>query len=198
MPVQNVKLVFLGDGGVGKSSMIFRVTLEHFTGSIDANFGTTFLSKNIQLDGTTFKFQIWDTARQERFRCNYSNFIHGASAIVMVYDVTNKNSFTNATTYWWKKVQKHAESNLVVALVGNKCDLEASRKVKTAEGKSFADSIGAMFLETSALTSSNLLLLLEEIARKLPATANEEEPVAPSVPSTIEKTQQKKSNCHIS
>ncbi|XP_052832223.1 ras-related protein Rab-5A-like isoform X1 [Octopus bimaculoides] len=202
MLVRNVKLVFLGDRGVGKSSMLFRMTLEHFTGSIDTNLGSSFLSKSIQLDGTTYKFQIWDTPGQEGLLTNYSSQMHGASAIVIVYDVTNKNSFANATTSWWKKVQKHGSANLVVALVGNKCDLEASRKVKTTDGKSFADSNGAVFVETSALTSTNLVFLLQEIAQKLPPTSCEEveagndsssKPVSDSTSKTS-----KKSGCNLS
>ncbi|GAB1609136.1 ras-related protein Rab-5A-like [Argonauta hians] len=203
MLVRNVKLVFLGDRGVGKSSMLFRMTLEHFTGSLDTNLGSNFLSKSIQLNDTIYKFQIWDTPGQERLSTtNYSSQLHGASAIVIVYDVTNKNSFSNATTSWWKKVQKHSADNLVVAIVGNKCDLEAGRRVKTTDGQSFAEANGAVFTETSALTSTNLVFLLQEIAQRLPPTSCEqlEAESSSQAKDTTDSTSKtsKKSGCHLS
>jgi Ras-related protein Rab-1A len=108
------------------------------------------------LDQKTVKLQIWDTAGQERFRTITSSYYRGAHGIIVVYDVTDMESFNNVKQ-WLHEIDRYAARNNVnKLLVGNKSDLTAKRVVSTEQGKEFADSLGIEFLETSAKTSQNV------------------------------------------
>ncbi len=101
------------------------------------------------------KLQIWDTAGQERFKTITASYYKGAHGIILVYDITDKQSFKDIEN-WLAEVDKYGNENVVKMLVGNKSDLEANRQVKTEEGKSLADSLGIKFLETSAKDAVNV------------------------------------------
>jgi Ras-related protein Rab-1A len=111
--------------------------------------------RTIELDTKTIKLQIWDTAGQERFRTITSSYYRGAHGIIVVYDVTDAESFNNVKQ-WLHEIDRYAAENVNKLLVGNKSDLTAKRVVSTEQGKEFADSLGIEFLETSAKTSSNV------------------------------------------
>lgn len=111
--------------------------------------------RTIELDGKTIKLQIWDTAGQERFRTITSSYYRGAHGIIVVYDVTDQESFNNVKQ-WLHEIDRYAAENVNKLLVGNKSDLTAKRVVSTEQGKEFADSLGIEFLETSAKTSTNV------------------------------------------
>jgi Ras-related protein Rab-1A len=111
--------------------------------------------RTIELDGKTIKLQIWDTAGQERFRTITSSYYRGAHGIIVVYDVTDMESFNNVKQ-WLHEIDRYACENVNKLLVGNKSDLTAKRVVSTEQGKEFADSLGIEFLETSAKTSTNV------------------------------------------
>lgn len=111
--------------------------------------------RTIELDGKTIKLQIWDTAGQERFRTITSSYYRGAHGIIVVYDVTDNESFNNVKQ-WLHEIDRYACENVNKLLVGNKSDLTAKRVVSTEQGKEFADSLGIEFLETSAKTSTNV------------------------------------------
>jgi len=111
--------------------------------------------RTIELDGKTIKLQIWDTAGQERFRTITSSYYRGAHGIIVVYDVTDNESFNNVKQ-WLHEIDRYAAENVNKLLVGNKSDLTAKRVVSTEQGKEFADSLGIEFLETSAKTSDNV------------------------------------------
>lgn len=111
--------------------------------------------RTIELDGKTIKLQIWDTAGQERFRTITSSYYRGAHGIIVVYDVTDSESFNNVKQ-WLHEIDRYAAENVNKLLVGNKSDLTAKRVVSTEQGKEFADSLGIEFLETSAKTSANV------------------------------------------
>lgn len=111
--------------------------------------------RTIDLDGKTIKLQIWDTAGQERFRTITSSYYRGAHGIIVVYDVTDNESFNNVKQ-WLHEIDRYAAENVNKLLVGNKSDLTGKRVVSTEQGKEFADSLGIEFLETSAKTSSNV------------------------------------------
>lgn len=101
------------------------------------------------------KLQIWDTAGQERFKTITASYYKGAHGIILVYDITDRQSFKDIEN-WLAEVDKYGNENVVKLLVGNKSDLEASRQVKTEEGKTLADSLGIKFLETSAKDAVNV------------------------------------------
>ena len=111
--------------------------------------------RTIELDAKTIKLQIWDTAGQERFRTITSSYYRGAHGIIVVYDVTDADSFNNVKQ-WLHEIDRYAAENVNKLLVGNKSDLTAKRVVSTEQGKEFADSLGIEFLETSAKTASNV------------------------------------------
>jgi len=126
-----------------------------------------FLTQTVALsDSSMVKFEIWDTAGQERFNSLAPMYYRGAQAALVVYDITNDNSFGRAKT--WVRELEGQGGKMVIALVGNKSDLESSRRVSTEEGQSYAEEKGLLFMETSAKTAQNVAEIFESIAKTLP------------------------------
>jgi Ras-related protein Rab-18 len=121
------------------------------------------------LDGREkIKLTIWDTAGQERFRSLTSSYYRGAQGVIMVYDVTRRETFDALRNDWLKELQTYAEvDELVLMVVGNKIDLEGLRKVSTVEGRELAQSLAALFMETSAKTSEGIRPAFEELVIKI-------------------------------
>ena len=149
------KLLLIGDSGVGKSCLLLRFADDTYTESYISTIGVDFKIRTLDLDGKTIKLQIWDTAGQERFRTITSSYYRGAHGIIIVYDVTDADSFSNVKT-WLSEIDKFASENVNKLLVGNKCDLTQKKVVDTSTAKEFAESIGIPFLETSAKNSTNV------------------------------------------
>jgi len=149
------KLLLIGDSGVGKSSLLLRFADNTFTESFISTIGVDFKIRTIDIDGTTVKLQIWDTAGQERFRTITSSYYRGAHGIIVVYDITNAETFNNVQK-WLQEIDRYACENVHKLLVGNKCDLVNERKVKYETAKEFADSYNLIFLETSAKNSTRV------------------------------------------
>mmetsp|Transcript_28333 Transcript_28333/g.39141 ORF Transcript_28333/g.39141 Transcript_28333/m.39141 type:complete len:206 (-) Transcript_28333:139-756(-) len=163
-----VKLVLLGNSGVGKSCIVLRFVRGQFDLNSKVTIGASFLSQTLALqDGNTVKFEIWDTAGQERYASLAPLYYRGASAATVVYDITNQESFQKAR-FWVKELQKHASPGIVIALVGNKSDIPEKREVTFEEAQAFAISNQmAMFIETSAKTADNVNELFTSIAKQL-------------------------------
>lgn len=153
-------------------------------------FVAAFLTQTVQLDDSTVKFEIWDTAGQERYRSLAPMYYRGASAAIIVYDITNPDSFTGAKS-WVKELQRRGDPNVVIALAGNKADLESRRKVEFEEANAYAEENGILHLETSAKNANNVKALFVEIAKKLPK--NPPQPEREAFP--LAAPQQPKSNC---
>lgn len=140
---------------MGKSCLLLRFADDTYTESYISTIGVDFKIRTVELDGKVIKLQIWDTAGQERFRTITSSYYRGAHGIIVVYDVTEADSFSNVKQ-WLGEIDKYANESVNKLLVGNKCDLVNKRVVDYQTAKSFADEIGIPFLETSAKNATNV------------------------------------------
>merc|ERR1712023_59931 len=165
--VVQFKLVLLGDSAVGKSSLVLRFVRGQFFEYQESTIGAAFLTQNVSLNDYTVKFEIWDTAGQERYHSLAPMYYRGAAAAGVVYDITNADSFVRAKS-WVKELQRQGSPNIVIALAGNKCDLQSKRKVEATEAQEYAKDNGLFFKETSAKTALNVEELFKDIAKKLP------------------------------
>jgi len=172
-----IKLLLIGDSGVGKSCLLLRFCEDSFTPSFITTIGIDFKVRTVDLDGKKIKLQIWDTAGQERFRTITTAYYRGAMGILLVYDMTDLNSFNNLRN-WMKNIEDHASPDVNIALVGNKSDMD-SRAVKTAEAEALATELKVPFLEASAKSGKNVeeafILLAREIKKRLIDTMPERE-----------------------
>ncbi len=130
-------VVLIGDSGVGKSNLLSRFTRNEFNLDSKSTIGVEFATRSIQVDAKTIKAQIWDTAGQERYRAITSAYYRGAVGALLVYDISKHQTYENVTR-WLKELRDHADSNIVIMLVGNKSDLRHLRAVPTEEAKQFA------------------------------------------------------------
>ncbi len=149
------KLLLIGDSGVGKSCLLLRFADDTYTESFISTIGVDFKIRTIELDEKTVKLQIWDTAGQERFRTITSSYYRGAHGIIIVYDVTDMESF-NSVKQWLHEIERYATEGVSKLLVGNKCDLVSKRVVSYEQAKEFADQLNIEFLETSAKNNQNV------------------------------------------
>lgn len=149
------KLLLIGDSGVGKSCLLLRFADDSYLDSYISTIGVDFKIRTVEQDGKTIKLQIWDTAGQERFRTITSSYYRGAHGIIVVYDVTDQESFNNVKQ-WLNEIDRYASENVNKLLVGNKSDLSDKKVVSSETAKAFADEIGIPFMETSAKNASNV------------------------------------------
>jgi len=160
------KLLIIGDAGVGKSGLILRYVDNSFTDSYISTIGVDFKQKIIQLNSSLIKLQIWDTAGQERFRTITSSYYRGAHGIIIVYDVTDLESFEN-TKKWLSEIDRYANENTKKLIMGNKCDLIDRKAVEYSTAKEFADSLGIPLIEVSAKSAVNVDQAFESIALEI-------------------------------
>lgn len=149
------KLLLIGDSGVGKSCLLLRFADDAYIESYISTIGVDFKIRTVEQDGKSVKLQIWDTAGQERFRTITSSYYRGAHGIIVVYDVTEQETFDHVKQ-WLNEIDRYASDNVNKLLVGNKSDLTARRVVSYETGKAFADEIGIPFMETSAKGATNV------------------------------------------
>ncbi|XP_059648278.1 ras-related protein RABA2a [Cornus florida] len=149
------KVVLIGDSGVGKSNLLSRFTRNEFCLESKSTIGVEFATRTLQVEGRTVKAQIWDTAGQERYRAITSAYYRGALGALLVYDTTKPTTFENVSR-WLKELRDHADSNIVIMLIGNKTDLKHLRAVATEDAQGFAEKEGLSFIETSALEATNV------------------------------------------
>mmetsp|Transcript_19748 Transcript_19748/g.55123 ORF Transcript_19748/g.55123 Transcript_19748/m.55123 type:complete len:243 (+) Transcript_19748:65-793(+) len=161
------KIVMLGDSGVGKTSLVARLTnpdrpLNH---DISATMGIEFDTQMLDTPQGKVKAQIWDTAGQERFaRVLLPTYFRKAKGVILVYDITNAKSFESLSERWMAQLNDHSNADdLAKLLVGNKSDLESSREVTQEKAMAFCQEYGMEFLETSAKSGDNVLAAFEKL-----------------------------------
>lgn len=161
------KLLMIGDSGVGKSSLLLSFTSDNFE-ELSPTIGVDFKVKYVDVGGKKLKLAIWDTAGQERFRTLTSSYYRGAQGIIMVYDVTRRDTFTNLSDVWAKEIDLYSTNqDCIKLLVGNKVDKEGERVVTKKEGINFAREYGCLFIECSAKTRVNVQQCFEELVLKI-------------------------------
>ncbi len=163
----SVKVVLLGEAGVGKTSIIHQFTYHTFDPDCISSITAQFVSKTIDYQGYgAIKYDIWDTAGQERYRSMAKIFYKDAKVIIFVYDITSQPTFDGLKNYWYEQIKINCEKNSILAVVANKNDLYADQVVSDEDGQKFADDIGAIFQSTSALSDSGIGKLFDHIGRK--------------------------------
>jgi small GTP-binding protein len=162
----NYKIILLGDGGVGKSSMIQRYVYDKFSIHTTPTIGVANTTKVVSVDGEKILLNIWDTAGQEKYRSMLNSSFRGCRAAIMVYDITNEVTFRNLD-YWFEQIRTIGGENVKYLLIGNKADLESSRKVTQKAGMDMARNRNMLFMETSCVSNYNVERAFQEIAEGL-------------------------------
>ena len=166
--METVKTVLVGESGEGKTSIISRFITDSFDPEVLSSSSAQFISKTIKItDEKSIKFDIWDTAGQEKFRSLAKIFYKDARIIIYVYDITDKKSFEEIKKYWYKETTENMTSDVVLALVGNKIDLYENEQVTDEEGQKFAKEINAIFKTTSALSNIGVNWIFENLGKKI-------------------------------
>ncbi len=161
------KILVLGDPSVGKSCFLIRYTEDTFQDVYLSTIGMDCKYKDVILEeDKSIRLQIWDTAGQDRFRSITKNLYKGAAGIMLIYDITNRNTFDNVKK-WVNSIKEEVTSKVVIILVGNKIDLDKKRQVQTDEGEQIAEEFDMPFFECSALTGENINSAFETLAKKL-------------------------------
>ncbi|XP_071332202.1 ras-related protein Rab-17-like [Trachinotus anak] len=161
-----VKMVLLGSSGVGKSSLAVRFVKDEFR-SASPTVGCAYLTRMVHLSDVTLRFEIWDTAGQEKYHSVTPLYYRGAHAALVIYDISKRETFTRAQV-WLKELEKHyIPGSTVTWLVGNKGDLDQEREVSVQEGQALASDRGLFFTETSALSGDQISELLVAIAHRV-------------------------------
>ncbi|EED96624.1 rab-type small G protein [Thalassiosira pseudonana CCMP1335] len=173
---QSVKVVLLGESGVGKSSLALRFVTEKFRPYSEATIGASFIPKKQSTSFGTQQqrhigFKIWDTAGQEKYRSLAPMYYRGASAAILVYDITNPSSFA-ALKDWASELKQNGPSDLVLVVCGNKLDLIEYRSVGRSVGEEYAAGIGAMYVEASAKDGKGVENMFTDVARRVPPLEN--------------------------
>merc|ERR1712093_607463 len=162
-----IKLLLIGDSGVGKSCLLCRYSEDIFNNKFITTIGIDFKIRTIELDGKKIKLQIWDTAGQERFRTITQAYYRGAMGILLVFDLTDERSFNNVRT-WFSNVEQHATEGVNKIPIGNKCDWEESKKVVSQQqALELAEELGVPYMETSAKSSINVDEAFFTLAREI-------------------------------
>ena len=176
------KVLLLGNINVGKSALVIRFVDDIWNDNFVPINGVDFRLKKLEIDKKKIKMQIWDNQGQERFKTVLPSYYRGVHGILLVYDVTEKDSFNNLN-FWLMEIEKNANKNVLKVLIGNKTDLEGKRVISYNQGKEFADMHGLKFVETSVKKNKNVREAFEILGREI---------MAANLDKTIDKQKQNK------
>ncbi len=192
-----IKLIIIGDSGVGKTCILMRFADDSFTTTHISTIGIDFKIKPTSIDGKTVKLQIWDTAGQERFRTITQTYYKGAMGIILAYDCTDDKSFANVRN-WMKQIESHATPGVCKVLIANKCD-RPDKKVTAEQGRALANEYKMGFFETSAKTGENVKetfhFLAREVKSKIAPNANTSGGLRVTAASPEKKDPSQKAGC---
>jgi len=160
-----IKCLVIGDSGTGKSSLMLRFTNDVYNPNYISTIGVDFKIKSLNIKNKVVKFQIWDTAGQDRFRTITSSYYRGCNAVIICYDITEKETFTNVKI-WLNEVKKYSMTEPLMILCGTKTDLLDKRQVSEDEGLSYAKNNNMMFYETSSKDNLYIKEIFEMIGEK--------------------------------
>ena len=160
------KIMVLGESKVDKTSLIKRYTKDQFGGVYLTTVGMDFQDKIIEIEDKKVRLQVWDTAGQERFRNVTKSYFQSSQGLLVVYDITDKDSFLNIN-FWMENIKKNAPENVKLILVGNKCDLANERKVTIEDGENKARNYNIKFFESSAKDGTNVNELFFYLANEI-------------------------------
>mmetsp|Transcript_5685 Transcript_5685/g.5859 ORF Transcript_5685/g.5859 Transcript_5685/m.5859 type:complete len:218 (-) Transcript_5685:372-1025(-) len=164
------KMIIIGDSGVGKTNILSRYIKNSFSFDTRSTVGVEFGAKKVEVNGFKVKNQIWDTAGQERYRSITNTYYKGAKGALVVYDIAKRDTFDNVSK-WINELRMNGEKDVVVVLVGNKCDLNEERTVSHEEGEQKARELNTAFIETSAYQAVNIdkafTMMVEEMIKEL-------------------------------
>jgi len=150
-----IKIILVGDSGVGKSCIVQRFTENKFSTNQMYTIGVDFQIRTIDIDGKVVKMQIWDTAGQEKFQSITSQYYRGAHGIIVVYDITRRETFDHAPK-WFGEIERHAMPDARKLLIGNKSDLNDQRQIESDEAQSYGRKMNITAIETSAKEATNV------------------------------------------
>ena len=165
----SIKVVLLGESGVGKTSIINQFISKKFNPKMSTSVSAQFTSKIMEFpeQKRTLRFDIWDTVGQEKYRSLTKIFYKDAKIIIFVYDITTEYSFNALQTYWYTETVDNTDGEPIYAVCANKYDLYDKAVVKTEDGKKFADKIKAIFQNTSAKSDTGINILFENLGKKI-------------------------------
>ena len=156
-----LKFILIGDSSVGKTNIISKYKEDKFDIKTQPSIGVQFIAKNVVIENTTFRLQIWDTAGQENFRAMTRIYYKNSSCALIVYDITEKESFNHIDS-WITECKKIAPETALLVLIGNKNDLNENREVSYNEGLKLAEKNNMLFFETSAKNGENIEKIFKE------------------------------------
>ena len=160
------KLILIGDSCVGKSNILLKYLKNQFNENSKTTVGVEFGTKNIIINNKRIKIQIWDTAGQERYRSITSAYYKGAKGVLIIYDITRKNTFDNIDK-WITDLKLNGDKNICIIILGNKSDLIDKREINKNDGIKKAEMYKTAFLETSALNGDNISKAFDELIEQI-------------------------------
>jgi len=158
-----LKITLIGDAGSGKSCIINRYINDEFFPDKVSTIGVSCSNKLVKENNKLLRIDLWDTAGQEQYRSLGRHFYKDSYVVILVYDITSKESFENLKLVWYKDLLKYNEKYTILAVVGNKSDLYEIEKVSEEEGRNYAKEINAIFMLVSAKNGDNINNLFNDI-----------------------------------
>jgi small GTP-binding protein len=162
----SIKVVLVGESGIGKTCIIERFVNDHYDDKTESTMNAAYKNKTIEIGGQKLSLDIWDTAGQEMYRAVNQNFYLNATIGIMVYDITREETFEELKNYWHEQLKNSGDEDMVFGIAGNKCDLLSKEKVNEKTARAYAKEIGAVFFLTSCKENIGISNLFEECGKK--------------------------------